>query len=147
MKIRRTIRYFRLWRDALRDSGVDHFVILGMVLSIWSGVVVGKTFVERLKVCRQCPAFDRKRLRCGNADISGCGCFVIFKALDMAPYGNAEGELGCWGRISVGPDEGWGAVRHARARDVILSLAALLGVDCAHKAQYLGDYGNNHHNS
>lgn len=75
------------------------------ILLVPSRRIPREVWRRRLRVCRQCPVFDRSLRRCRPWDghPAGCGCFTPFLALVKRPY-----PKGCWGREFVPAEQGIG---------------------------------------
>lgn len=124
--LRKHLRRLRQWSRVARMEA-RRAKLLPFLRWLISGERVSPAvYRHRLFVCKSCPIFDRKNLRCRapapHAHL-GCGCFVPFVALAPAPYsGTSSGRklmdpetrevyaapiAGCWGYVTMGGRIGW----------------------------------------
>ena len=73
----------------------DWWTILKAAVSLIFKRVDADTWRDRMRVCYDCPFYDRDKRVC-----PGCGCY--------APSSNLLDKKACWGRDEMGEAFGWG---------------------------------------
>lgn len=103
------LKRLREWHAAVSSYG-RRPPWLGMLRALLSGSVPKHVWRARMRVCRNCPVYDRQKKVCWNMNIgmfgAGCRCYCPTLAMTAEPY-----KGGCWARGVGLTSEGWPAYK------------------------------------